>query len=79
MSEVLEFNGEKAKQLIKAKGFRNSAVADYCGIKHRSLNSYLNGFGRPSLSVMRLMAQKLGCSEDDLVNRNVDPINKLAS
>lgn len=60
------WNYKEAKKLVQASGYKRSWIADQVGISTVTLTAILNG--RPtSPQTVKLLAQVLGCTEDDLL------------
>lgn len=62
----MEFNSERALALVSQSRFKRSAIAEDCCITEESLSHYLNGHGRPSKAVVKLLAQTLDVPESEL-------------
>lgn len=67
------WNPKKAKQLIAQRGRTRVWLADQCGIGRGSLNNILRGSANPGLAVLKLMAQALETTEEELLGETRRP------
>lgn len=65
-----QWSGKKAKELVRDSGRTREWIAEYIGIELQTLTKILNESARPSLPVIKLLAQAIGCKEDDLLGGN---------
>lgn len=66
---------EAARRLMDEKGLKTSWLAEQCGIGVTSLRNILRG-SKPSLPVIKLMAQALGCRESDLIEPDKNELRR---
>ena len=66
---MTEYTAIRIKQIMKAKGIGNRALADMSGLPLGTLNKIIYGDTKsPTLDNMQAIAKALGCTLDDFVD-----------
>lgn len=63
----MKWRNDRAREQMRVHGRTPQWVADQVGVKVTSLRNMLRGGAKPSLSVIRLMAVALECTEEELL------------
>lgn len=62
----IAWDHQKAHELVKLSGLKNWKIAEGIGISEKTLTNILYGLQSPSVPVVKLLAQVLGCEESEL-------------
>ena len=57
------------RRLREARGLTAQALADACGVSRPAVSRMEAGDSRPSIDVLRRLADALGCTTDELLGR----------
>lgn len=63
------FKREKLKEFMIAKGLSNCELARQIGVTEKCIRNYLSGIKQPSLATASEIAALMGCSLDELVEK----------
>ena len=66
------FKRDKLKEFMQAKGLNNSELARKIGVTEKHVRDILGGIKQPSLARASELAELMGCSIDDLVEREAE-------
>ncbi len=64
------FSGERFKQLRKEAGLKGSDIARATGITEWTLSAWVTGRNKPTVELLILVADALGCTLDEFLVEN---------
>lgn len=65
-----KFNKEKLKKLVNESCYKKSHIASYAGVETKTINDYVNGRTKPSLSVIKLLSSFFKIDENELLKED---------
>lgn len=68
-----EFDGNKLKLLLKQRGLTQTGFANMLGITSSTINSYLTGHKKPSVSLNKLICISLDVPENEFLIESEPP------
>ena len=69
--------GQNISNYRKAKGITQEKLAEICGVTSQAVSKWENDLSCPDISVLRILANTLGVTVDELLNQEEGPLVQL--